>query len=188
MKVNSPPPTYNSEVQSVLAQWHIYLQIKIIQHKCQEIQLPSHKLSKAILKCRETVQKLAIQLPSCVTITVRGWEWGLHDKVREEGRERWRDVVKGSGAPLSLKHSIIHTQQRWTKSCSAKLSSKRSTQNWAWQLLQQKNYDAHSKSVSFLKRVLTWGFIVVRFLVFEPLSGLMPKKHLLISKDSFSFK
>ena len=48
--------------------------------KCQEIQeiqLPS--LSKAILKCREIVQKLAIQLPvsqfnystSCVTVTVR---------------------------------------------------------------------------------------------------------------------
>lgn len=59
--------------------------------------------------------EIAIQLPvsqfnnstSSVTITVRGWEWGLHGKVREEGRERWRDVVKGSGTPLSLKHSII---------------------------------------------------------------------------------
>lgn len=58
----------NSEVLSMLAQWHIYLQIKVIRHKCQEIQelnkIQLPKLSKAILKlCRNLPFHILIFFP-----------------------------------------------------------------------------------------------------------------------------
>ena len=50
--------------------------------------------------------------------------------------------------------------------------------------------DIHSKSTIFLKNVLTWGFkLPCLFLAFEPVLGLMPRKHLkTISQDNhFNF-
>ena len=50
--------------------------------------------------------------------------------------------------------------------------------------------DIHSKSTIVLKKVLTWGFkLPCLFLAFEPVSGLMPRKHLkTISQDNnFNF-
>lgn len=63
MTKHAPPPP--KKPNDIFTNKYIFFNIQQLPRnsRIQVIQLPSHKLSKAILKCREMVQKLAIQLP-----------------------------------------------------------------------------------------------------------------------------